>query len=256
MNDSSYFVDSSLEWEEISNNTERIYIGHSTLPRYSTVDYLVAVLTLEGCPTDYALFNTLLLSLPSLSTPSILFTEVVKRFNCRNVMPDISLSALEQVQLKVMIFLRHWSRSSSASYDFSGNLIHTIIDFLSEVINSSKTFPSVKVAAKKVRAIAKTIRDDLQSLDLAQSLYKARVLNMNISKKGEYIDVDGDDHAITFYYDDESLRKSDLEKLNVSDSSALTVNELYQHRADSMDISTSYVGRSSFASVSLNENSL
>lgn len=114
------------EWEE---SDEVVTHGSLTFPRYSSLETLIRQLTVEGHAFDYSLCNSLLLCLPSFSTPQEMFSLLFSRYmamereESESVDGNSRSGIRAQIQLKVLLVLRCWARNPCAHVDLSGSVL-------------------------------------------------------------------------------------------------------------------------------------
>jgi len=158
------------EWEDTK---EGVICGSTSCLRYSNIKMIVDKLTMPGCVFDHLFLGTLLLCLPSFSTP-------LEFFNClaEQLFPSTPVKnvfVLEQVQTKVLMVLRCWVKDRCAYADMStGSLLDNMIELMREA--NKKCAPSIATLARKIKESLKNLREDLRSIDEAQILYRSRVM--------------------------------------------------------------------------------
>ena len=120
------------------DNDEEILCGDTKSRRYENIYGIVELLITPGCPFDYTFFNTLLLCLPSISSPQ-------EFFNClsnKMYIPHSNRDIMEQIQMKVLIALRYWCMNICAYADMSsgsGSLLDNMIELMKDIGKKSNT---------------------------------------------------------------------------------------------------------------------
>jgi hypothetical protein len=176
MDNLSFAAGDIAEWEE---SNERAYIGNGTLPRYTSIVEIVAVLTLEGCSMNYDLLHIILVTLPCLCAPDELLHELIQRFFVYKTL-NLPASVVEVIQMKVLDALTYWSNFPTAYVDFSGALLDNAIDFCDEAMTGKSA--KIEVSAHRLRKTFSNIRQDLLNIEAARTINRQRVSRMSSFK--------------------------------------------------------------------------
>lgn len=251
------FFGDVAEWEE---SDEKFTVGNNNIPRYARIDEIVNILAQEGSSMDYHLLMTVLVCLPSISSPLEFCQSISRVFSCSDTM-SLNDFSREQVHLKVLVILRAWAKSPSAYCDFSGPIIENALDIVKDALNSD--IESVVYVAKKVRASLKMVRNDLREVNRAQEIYKERVAVMTSFLRGRNR-VPSEDR--TSFHDKSAL--DSLSEKNFADVDDDLDEERFESQSapsfslpDLNESINTYTGmnpssRESFASISLNGSRL